>query len=737
MKNIFQITIFSFLIFDIYNNKIIGKPYQKNDLDFKLETKSIDLDYKKDITGYNSDIKINDINESIADGLIKRSTIGVQSVNNIKYIESLSEVQNPYRGFFKQMKITLKRNGKSTSSRMPSTHLIRVLVDISDFQKNILDKKALYFLNYIMEQLKSNHKSIVIRFAYDPGYKGSNTKEPSIDMVLNHQEGLRNILSDYDDSIASVECGLFGVYGEMHGSSVYKTDNQRKNYVVKTIEKWLEVLPKSITLNVRTPEFYCDWNKVNRKNLSTNLTKVNQNAYRIGIYNDGYLASQTDLGTFRNREEELKWLSNQALHTLYGGEFGKFKTEKEKKIEHSAKYMEREAFITHTSYLNLGWYKKTIDQMKNEQYSGSDKRYLGTTGFQYIENHLGYRFVVRGVRLTKVAEKNGKFGLEVDIENVGFGNLIKPKSIVIIMVGSNNASYKITNLKILSNGNPCNWNSRKISTFKSELSLPCSMANGNYKVYLRTASDQNSKGLYGYPIRFANNDNNIWNDSLGANYLGNFTVVESTQNSNISGNKKIDNNKTANNIATSNKTTNNKTSYNEASNNTLNDKTNSNKGYFTLKFKGKLYNTANFYLGVKELKEYKTFNIIEVNSTKSAKYRTWHVTSQTKPSLLYLSSGTYGNNGSPSNYCLDLSNSKNEDGFNYLSIVDCSNAHHKFMYGETFIDSIDIYNRDDKHLTDSNGYKLCLYYSMTPHIGRCNNFSIYKNTGWKKILFEN
>eukprot|EP00833_Pecoramyces_ruminatium_P009443 jgi/Orpsp1_1/1183475/evm.model.c7180000085370.1 len=676
-------------------------------------------------------------NESNNYYIAKRSTVGVQSISNIKYIESLSEIQNPYRGFFKQLKITLNRNGKSKSGSIPKTNLVRILVDMSDFQRYALDEKALSYLRNIFEQLKSSHKSFVIRFAYDPGYSGSNTKEPSIEMVLKHQEGLRKLLGDYADSIGSVECGLFGAYGEMHSSSVYKTDEQRKNYVVKTIEKWLDVLPSSITLSVRTPEFYCDWSKINRKDLSNNITKAKQSAYRVGIYNDGYLASYSDLGTFRDREAEIKWLSNQAKHTLYGGEFGKFKNKEMKNVEHSSKYMEKEAFLTHTSYLNLGWYKDTVEQMKKEQYSGTDKRYKGKTGFQYIENHLGYRFVVRGVRLTKSAEINGKFGLEVDIENVGFANLIKPKSIILIMVGSNNTSYRITNLEILSNGNPSNWDSKKTSTFKSEVTLPSGMGKGNYKAYIRIASSRSSKGLSGYPIRFANDDKNIWDNSLGANYLGEFTVVGNAKNSNkATTNNLIENNKSTNNNATTNNATkNNATNNNATINNATNNKTSSsstNNKYATLKFKGKLDNTTNFYLGVKELKEHKSFNIYESNETNSGKYRTWHVTSQTSPSLFYLSNGTYGNEGKPSNYCLDLGNYKNDNGLNYLSIVECSKAQHKFMYGGTFSDSIDVYNINGKHLTDGNGNKLCLYYSMTPRIAICKNPSTNKNIGWAK-----
>jgi len=698
--------------------------------------------------------------------LIKKSTIGgLQSISDIRYVESLSEIQNPYRGFFKQMKVTLKRdNTKSSTDSIPVTPLVRILVDISDFQNNSLSNNAINYLRNIFENLKQKQKSMVLRFAYDPGYKGKDTKEPSMSMVLKHQEGLRQLIEDYADAIASVECGLFGAYGEMHSSSVYTGDKERKKYVISTIDKWLEVLPKSITLSVRKPEFYCDWNNVDQSKISENITKEKQSAYRVGIYNDGYLASYSDLGTFKNRDEEIKWLSNQSKHTLYGGEFGNYKKKEMRNVAHTAKYMEKEAYLTHTSYLNLGWYKDTVDGMKSENYSGKDQRYKGTSGFQFIENHLGYRFVVRGVRLTKSVESNGLFGIESDIENVGFANLIKPKTIVFIMVNGSNR-FTITNMESATNSNPSQWDSKTTTTFKSEILLPSNMPTGKYKVYLRIASGRSSKGLNGYPIRFANDDKNLWNESLGANYLGEFTVVGNSKNNAVNTKSNTNTNANANSInskakstASKTKTTTlNKATKTAANKPTVNDTTVTNNAvshkssssastsstsasskatkYLTLKFKGTLKNTTNYYLGVSELKESASFNLHKEDNGKSNKYRTWHVTSMDRPSLLYLSDGTYGNHGEPSNLCLDLGEYKSSDGYNYLRVVKCSQAQYKFMYGGSYRNSIDIYNRDgEKHLTDKQGNKLCLYYSMTPRISKCKNTENNQNIGWEKHI---
>lgn len=41
----------------------------------------------------------------------------------------------------------------------------------------------------------------------------------------------------------------------------------------------------------------------------------------MGLYNDGYMGSNSDLGTFSNREIETNWLHRVTEETYYGGEF--------------------------------------------------------------------------------------------------------------------------------------------------------------------------------------------------------------------------------------------------------------------------------------------------------------------------------------------------------------------------------------------------------------------------------
>ena len=228
-------------------------------------------------------------------------------------------------------------------------------------------------------------------------------------------------------------------------------------------------------------------------------------------------------------------------------------------------FLTKEAFDTHTSYLNIDWNTKALNELRGDERSSDpllqddanagnyDDNYEGQNGYVYLRNHMGYRYVARKIKLTKETTTYENFGLEAKIENVGFANLTRGKKLKLIMEDANGKTYeyplsslsKSKNEKV-ENGNVLNWTSDDKSTsanegltvFKAQVDLKDNMPKGKYKVYLRIADSDDSKGLNGYPVRFANkgkgvsrkkaDDKGIWNETLGANYFGSFTIVDKT-----------------------------------------------------------------------------------------------------------------------------------------------------------------------------------------------------------------
>jgi hypothetical protein len=155
--------------------------------------------------------------------------------------------------------------------------------------------------------------------------------------------------------------------------------------------------------------------------------------YRVGMFNDGYLGTQYDYGTWGAdcatsicREEGVAWLEKYGINTPYGGEA--LTTAGGFEVINTPEFLAYEGFRTHTSYLNIQWNNNLIDGWKKSHFEGKDFEYDGSkidslTGFKYVNDHLGYRFVLRESWMSDTVGADGILRAKLRIQNVGFGNL--------------------------------------------------------------------------------------------------------------------------------------------------------------------------------------------------------------------------------------------------------------------------------------------------------------------------
>ncbi len=448
-------------------------------------------------------------------------------MEDIDYSETLDNIKNPERGFYNTAFLRMMPSGtKPTTS---GANLVHLRVNIGDFSSAVngtedleLTEDALNALDQTLQNIKSRGGSVIIRFAYD-GFNGKKDLEPSLDMIYKHISQLKPIFYKNQDVLAYVELGFFGPWGEMHSSKVSNTDN-----VSRAIDLMLDTVPTNIKIGVRTPNYYAKWLGIDRSKLNENITVKGTDEYRVGLFNDGYLGSNNDLGTFLNRQIEIAWLQNQATHTFYGGEVVANANPATKPAINTVEYMSEEAFITHTTYLNSEWNGNVINAWKEETYNGSDQLYVGQSGYLYIANHLGYRFVLRKSEVTKEVNKNRNLKLNLHIENVGFANLINEKKVTLVLK-KGEQTYEIP-----TEIDATNWNSKEISNVNIEVPLPKDIELGEWNIYLRISQngDMGTDGNYKC-IQLANK--NIYDETLGANYVGKFNILEEVKEPDTSG----------------------------------------------------------------------------------------------------------------------------------------------------------------------------------------------------------
>lgn len=440
-------------------------------------------------------------------------------VDSIDYSESLVKLRNPERGFYGPRGYNIRPTNNKPLTPPASSSLVHLRVGLAAFSGNgtgavdaELTEDALNNLVATIDAIRKNNASIIIRFSYDD-FNWKTNMEPSMDMILRHIEQLGPVLLANKDVIAAIEMGFFGPCGELHSSKI----GSQTNVAIAT-DKLLDATNEEMILSLRTPGHYSTWSKIDRTTIDQFITKKGTREYMVGIYNDGYLGSESDLGTFANRQKEVKWLSYQAKHTFYGGELvANFATGTPL---NTIEYIQQEAFTTHTTYLNSEWNNEVINGFKKTPYVGDDTLYKNSTAYEYIDNHLGYRYVLKKSEITANLEKTDTLKAKLEIENVGFANLIREKKVSVVLENEHDVYEMITSI------DPTTWNSKSTTKTSFSVDLPDAIKSGEYNVYLRISKYANLLSDSNFHcISFANKD--IYNQDIGANFIGKVTIKDS------------------------------------------------------------------------------------------------------------------------------------------------------------------------------------------------------------------
>ncbi len=430
-----------------------------------------------------------------------------------------------------------------------------------------------------LENARKNSAMLGIRLRYDAN--GIENPEPStFEQVLRHIEqiGESGLLTEYEDVISFVETGMVGCWGEQWGGKYTSLEHK-----AQVLDAFLNITPDSVAVTVRTPNTMRQWLKsycgieTTAADMSYTITDPDlaAKAARIGMYNDGYMGSDSDLGTYSNRAGETAWLTNAPA---YGGEFSGNDGWRMKYTTWQPENALPEMYYTNLMRINSNLYKTKnasqnfgtmeeaqakLDEIRalyeacglgdfNEEpaitanedgtytagwkWMGYDaftfdaeldalldvecdnSAFYGETVYQFMRAHLGYRFVLRESRLTAASDPGGALEMDFTIENTGFSEAPKDKEVEVLLT---NGDILYTYPTIL---NARDWASGSRNTMGLDLTLPQTMPGGEWDVYLRI-SEENEDPAYdtAYAVKFANEDLQF-SEELQANYMGSLTV---------------------------------------------------------------------------------------------------------------------------------------------------------------------------------------------------------------------
>lgn len=376
--------------------------------------------------------------------------------------------------------------------------------------------------------------SLIIRLGYtwsdQPG-----CEPDDFDVILGHITALSKIIADFDDVVVGIEAGIAGPWAEMHSSDYCKAE-----YMNRILATYCDNLPETISILVRSPGYIT---KMAGKNTADTLAMLpfgDKYLKRLGMYNDGYLGTWWDYGTWAGdftRERGCEMLKTFADHP-YGGEMAYVnrdwldKNMKLFQLEHWN--IVKDWYEVHLSYLrNIGERGHTIanfltDDLKfdSEKYKfdgmPSLKEYDGTDMNKFVRDHMGYRFVVRDARL-KPSElrQGGKALLGLEVENAGFGKLLLPSRAEILLRQGADVVAIPAAAKSGFSEIPGGAKKRVGLAF----AVPKDAKRGKCEMFVRLSAplkDEEPGAAPRRPIRFANAG--MWNEELKANSFGEVEV---------------------------------------------------------------------------------------------------------------------------------------------------------------------------------------------------------------------
>ncbi len=341
-------------------------------------------------------------------------------------IESTEELYNPGRGWYQIHTFetgTCVTPEEMRSSLHETDALVLLLIRIPARPK-ALSQKDLDWIRSILRTFSEAGKDILLRFVYDLEGKGLENEPDRFAIVEKHFQQLSELMGTQQQFIFVYQGILVGSWGEMHTSRYLSS-----RYLSRLASIFRENTGGRIYHSVRKP---VQWRQLFVREDWERAAKI----AKTGLYNDGILASETDLGTFGNQsgEEagwEQSWLPLEELdfeerlcrYAPQGGEVVYGEMTEKMSLEQIAGRLSR----MNLSYLNRDHDKRVFEIWKKLRWEKEDV-WQEMNGFDYIGRHLGYRFVVRQAILKP---KRKEMKLQLEIENIGFARMYEEAELLL------------------------------------------------------------------------------------------------------------------------------------------------------------------------------------------------------------------------------------------------------------------------------------------------------------------
>jgi hypothetical protein len=398
---------------------------------------------------------------------------------NVSYAITNENIANPERGFYRYTS-TGSSGGynllsQSTLSGYRTNEGITVIQRqffLRDFITGIpISTTYLTNMQTDFNRIRNAGAKVIVRFTYSSS-SSTPVFQPSKAQILFHMKQLVNVLTLNKDVIVSIQAGFIGRYGEWYYTGSSEFGNGNFNLLTNTqwanrkeiVDYMINNFPVEIPIQLRY--IYAK-------------QKMYGNSYigRIGFYNDSFLGTWGDSGTYNVSSSQgqpttadITYWQTNTINNPVSGETNMVNAPR---TDCSNAMIEMDRF--NWSLINKDYFPTVIS---NWQTNGC---------FSEMQIRLGYKFELIN---SNVLNNN----LIVSLRNTGYANLFKVRKVYLILINNQGVEYRYEI------GNTSSW----IGGVTTNLSIPLNygIPTGSYKLYLFIPDNNNNNA--NYAIRFSN-----------------------------------------------------------------------------------------------------------------------------------------------------------------------------------------------------------------------------------------
>ena len=398
---------------------------------------------------------------------------------NIAFTPSEKNFANPERGFWRMASDDFANIKNEDLEWVVEDNLktIYALVRLDQYRNVDLPDGFLSRLQNSFDKSKNAGVKLILRFAYNypqSSHDYDNAKDAPLDIVLSHIKQLAPLIKANADLILVWEAGFIGAWGEGHTSSNGLEEFAQKTKVKNAL---LAAVPDEVFLAWRYPADLMRWKNKPAK---------------IGMHNDCFLSSNTDVGTYDEdeaiRNKQREFVADLSAITPFVGET----CDAEKRHSRlDCEMILQEGAMFHLVSLGLDYDRRFHKKWKKQGC------------YAEVERKLGYRIELLDADAPNELARGEKAKLVVNLQNSGWSKMHRSRALVL------RAQHKESKEEYrFIAGDIADILPNEIMKFIFELNLPKTAPKGEYELFVAVpdASARLAKNS-DYSVRFANENN--------------------------------------------------------------------------------------------------------------------------------------------------------------------------------------------------------------------------------------